>query len=228
MSTVRARSGDLQGHAIELSGVELLKLSVEPQLAPCRSSLSSRGSWLLQGQNHDYQLRRPYVRCGFDQARSSGSEMTWQQPACRSLQIFRDEAHAATHSRATKEGLSLFGEPETRTHSRETRTDVTDFSATGIANLTRTPLGRAKMRDWFLRPSLELNVIEQRHDAVECFLREDNREGAVVGNQPGSLPDADSSRLLLQCTSSTRSGPTFARSRTLRLFSRSLGVGACT
>ncbi|GAA5977825.1 hypothetical protein JCM10908_005110 [Rhodotorula pacifica] len=73
--------------------------------------------------------------------------------AFTSLQIFRDEAHASAHSQATKEGLSLFG----------------------ITNLARTPLGRAKMRDWFLRPSLELSVIEQRHDAVECFLREDNQ-----------------------------------------------------
>ncbi|KAG0658910.1 MutS protein msh5 [Rhodotorula mucilaginosa] len=108
MSTVRARAGDLQGHAIELSSVELLRLD---------------------------------------------KIMIINSDALTSLQVFRDEAHAATHSRATKEGLSLFG----------------------IANLTRTPLGRAKMRDWFLRPSLELNVIEQRHDAVECFLLEDNR-----------------------------------------------------
>ncbi|KWU42860.1 hypothetical protein RHOSPDRAFT_35589 [Rhodotorula sp. JG-1b] len=108
MSAARARAGDLQGHAIELSGVELLRLD---------------------------------------------KIMIINSDALTSLQIFQDEAHAATHSRATKEGLSLFG----------------------IANLTRTPLGRAKMRDWFLRPSLELSVIEQRHDAVECFLREDNQ-----------------------------------------------------
>lgn len=58
------------------------------------------------------------------------------------------------------------------------------FPLAGIANLTRTPLGRAKMRDWFLRPSLELNVIEQRHDAVECFLREDNRGWILLEDQP--------------------------------------------
>lgn len=48
--------------------------------------------------------------------------------------------------------------------------------SSGIAGIAKTPLGKAKMRDWFLRPALELEVIEERHDAVECFLREDNRE----------------------------------------------------
>ena len=32
------------------------------------------------------------------------------------------------------------------------------------------------MKQWFLRPSLELEVIKSRHDAVECFLRGENRQ----------------------------------------------------
>ncbi|GAA5933957.1 hypothetical protein JCM10213_008486 [Rhodosporidiobolus nylandii] len=73
--------------------------------------------------------------------------------ALASLQIFSDESHASAHSNATKEGLSLFG----------------------IVNLARTPLGRLLMKQWFLRPSLELDVIENRHLAVECFLRSENQ-----------------------------------------------------
>ncbi|GAA5944527.1 hypothetical protein JCM3775_003284 [Rhodotorula graminis] len=73
--------------------------------------------------------------------------------ALTSLQIFQDEAHAATGSSATKEGLSLFG----------------------IVNIARTPLGKLLMRQWFIRPSLELDVIEARHDAVECFIRDENQ-----------------------------------------------------
>ncbi|GAA6050088.1 hypothetical protein NBRC10513_001384 [Rhodotorula toruloides] len=73
--------------------------------------------------------------------------------ALTSLQIFCEESHASAHSRSTKEGLSLFG----------------------IVNIAHTPLGRALMRQWFLRPSLELDVIESRQAAVECFLRESNQ-----------------------------------------------------
>ncbi|GAA5820731.1 hypothetical protein JCM3770_005267 [Rhodotorula araucariae] len=73
--------------------------------------------------------------------------------ALASLQVFQDEAHAATGSSATKEGLSLFG----------------------LVNITRTPLGKILLRQWFLRPSLELGVIEARHDAVECFRRDVNQ-----------------------------------------------------
>ena len=69
-----------------------------------------------------------------------------------SLQIFEDENHASIHSDKTKEGLSLFG----------------------ILNGTKTSLGRALMREWFLRPSMSLDVIRARHDAVQCFLRSDN------------------------------------------------------
>ncbi|KZT37836.1 hypothetical protein SISSUDRAFT_1114147 [Sistotremastrum suecicum HHB10207 ss-3] len=66
-----------------------------------------------------------------------------------SLQIFDTESHAATQSSQTKEGLSLFG----------------------ILNNTRTAAGRVLMRDWFVRPSLSIQVIEGRHDAISCFLR---------------------------------------------------------
>lgn len=47
-------------------------------------------------------------------------------------------------------------------------------------NLTRTPLGNALMKQWFLRPSLELSVIKSRHDATECFLRNENRASVLL------------------------------------------------
>ncbi|KAK4699437.1 DNA mismatch repair protein MSH5, partial [Phenoliferia sp. Uapishka_3] len=71
----------------------------------------------------------------------------------RSLQIFSPESHASIHSNKTKEGLSLFG----------------------IMNTARSPLGRALLRKWFLRPPLVLETIQARHTAVECFLRHENR-----------------------------------------------------
>ena len=41
-------------------------------------------------------------------------------------------------------------------------------------NTTRTALGRSLLRTWFIRPSLSLQVLQARHDAVECFLRAEN------------------------------------------------------
>ncbi|KAL8291271.1 hypothetical protein RQP46_002249 [Phenoliferia psychrophenolica] len=76
--------------------------------------------------------------------------------ALSSLQIFHAESHASVHSDKTKEGLSLFG----------------------IMNTARTPLGRALLRKWFLRPPLVLATIETRHIAVECFLRNENQHVA--------------------------------------------------
>ncbi|KIY45215.1 hypothetical protein FISHEDRAFT_67145 [Fistulina hepatica ATCC 64428] len=72
--------------------------------------------------------------------------------ALRSLQIFEEESHASVHSNKTKEGLSLFG----------------------IINTTKTRLGRALLRTWFLRPSLSLDIISRRHDAVACFVHSEN------------------------------------------------------
>ncbi|GAA5920451.1 hypothetical protein JCM1841_004561 [Sporobolomyces salmonicolor] len=93
--------------------------------------------------------------------------------ALASLQIFDHETHASMHSSQGKEGLSLFG----------------------IVNIARTPLGRALMRQWFVRPSLELDVIEQRQATVECFLRLENYSAAdsirsnfrLIKNAPKSL-----------------------------------------
>ncbi|KAG5735367.1 Prohibitin-2 [Termitomyces sp. T112] len=75
-----------------------------------------------------------------------------------SLQIFENESHASVHSDKTKEGLSLFG----------------------ILNGTNTSFGRSLLRTWLLRPSLCLNVINRRHDAVECFMRPENLVSAGI------------------------------------------------
>ncbi|KAF9221022.1 hypothetical protein BS17DRAFT_713109 [Gyrodon lividus] len=69
-----------------------------------------------------------------------------------SLQVFESETHASIHSDKTKEGLSLFG----------------------ILNTTRTALGRSLLHTWFIRPSLSLEILKARHDAVDCFLRPEN------------------------------------------------------
>jgi hypothetical protein len=44
----------------------------------------------------------------------------------------------------------------------------------GILNQTRTPAGASLLRQWLLRPSTSLDIIRQRHDAVECLVHPDN------------------------------------------------------
>ena len=41
-------------------------------------------------------------------------------------------------------------------------------------HFARTPQGKALLRQWFLRPSLDLNVINERLDTASVFLRPDN------------------------------------------------------
>lgn len=72
--------------------------------------------------------------------------------ALYALQIFENESHASIYSDETKEGLSLFG----------------------ILNNTMTTLGRRLMQSWLLRPSLSIDIIKARHDAVACFTRSEN------------------------------------------------------
>ena len=44
----------------------------------------------------------------------------------------------------------------------------------GLLDNTRTTLGRSLLRTWLLMPSLSLEVINARHDAIECFTRPEN------------------------------------------------------
>ncbi|KAI7824065.1 muts domain V-domain-containing protein [Gamsiella multidivaricata] len=72
-----------------------------------------------------------------------------------SLQIFEDESHPSMHSsvHGRKEGLSLFS----------------------ILSQTKTSQGRYLLKQWLLRPSLDLSIIQTRHQSVECFTRTENQ-----------------------------------------------------
>jgi hypothetical protein len=50
----------------------------------------------------------------------------------------------------------------------------------GMLDNTKTTLGRSLLRTWLLMPSLSLDVIHARHDAVECFTRPENIDIANV------------------------------------------------
>jgi DNA mismatch repair protein MSH5 len=76
----------------------------------------------------------------------------------QSLQIIQTESHPNSHNQGpnsygAKEGLSVYGL---------------------FHHLARTPQGRHLLRQYFLRPSLSLTMINERLDAVGVFVRPDN------------------------------------------------------
>ena len=77
-----------------------------------------------------------------------------------SLQILHDEFHPHAHNQGpsgnasgSKEGLSVFGL---------------------FQNLTSTPQGTSLLRQYFLRPSLDLQLLAHRHETVRVLLLPDN------------------------------------------------------
>ena len=78
------------------------------------------------------------------------------------LQIIQSEMHPNSQMRgpeqsgsAAKESLSVYGL---------------------FQNLARTPQGKAKLRRLFLRPSIDLELINSRQQAIGFFLRQEHRE----------------------------------------------------
>jgi DNA mismatch repair protein MSH5 len=76
----------------------------------------------------------------------------------QSLQIVETESHPHSHnqgpkSSGSKEGLSVYGL---------------------FHHLARTPQGKNLLRQYFLRPSLNLDVINERQRAIGVLLRPDN------------------------------------------------------
>jgi DNA mismatch repair protein MSH5 len=79
-----------------------------------------------------------------------------------SLQILQSEFHPNTHMQGptksnpgVKESLSVYGL---------------------FRQLAYTPHGKHKLRQVFLRPSLDLNLIQERHNTIAILLRPDNAE----------------------------------------------------
>jgi len=77
-----------------------------------------------------------------------------------SLQILHSESSPNSHSQGptrtasgSKEGLSVYGL---------------------FHHLARTPQGKSLLRQYFLRPSLDVAVINERLDTASTFLRPDN------------------------------------------------------
>ncbi|PRP82029.1 mutS like protein [Planoprotostelium fungivorum] len=75
------------------------------------------------------------------------------------LQIFSTESHPSINGAGkAKEGMSLFG----------------------IMDKTRSPVGRSMFRQWFLRPSLDVQVIQDRLNTISFFLDSDHPRDVLL------------------------------------------------
>ncbi|TPX44569.1 hypothetical protein SeLEV6574_g04420 [Synchytrium endobioticum] len=122
----------------------------------CENMIASAGAlicWMvgsgLRSGDGDYDLSDFSVE-KIEQFKLSNF-MHLNMDAFVSLGIFSEELHPSMHSRRSREGLSLFG----------------------IMDTTRTAPGRALLRNWFLRPALDLDVLQERHEAIAYFVRPD-------------------------------------------------------
>ena len=81
------------------------------------------------------------------------------------LQIFKTENHPSMHQIGkSKEGLSLFG----------------------LLNKCKTPVGKKLLKQWFLRPIIDMDIITKRQNATSHFLLPDNLD--MVNGLKKNLP----------------------------------------
>lgn len=98
-----------------------------------------------------------------------------------SLQILDAESHPHSHNRGptkansgAKEGLSIYGL---------------------FHHLARTPQGRFLLRQQFLRPSLNLDAINERLNTIDIFLRPENDPS--LGTLVGILKNVGNMRIMM-------------------------------
>ncbi|KAK7535428.1 muts domain V-domain-containing protein [Phyllosticta citricarpa] len=126
-----------------------------------------------------------------------------------SLQIMQSESHPHSHnqgptkaSSGSKEGLSVYGL---------------------FHHLARTPQGKTLLRQYFLRPSTDLNVIHQRLFSISVFMRPDN--GPAMDNLTSILKKVRNMRVIMvnlrkgvNAGSGKKTGITSGIWTTIRLF----------
>ncbi|XJO78713.1 hypothetical protein BDV3_003111 [Batrachochytrium dendrobatidis] len=71
--------------------------------------------------------------------------------AMTSLHIFQEQGHPNIFRQAKRESLSLFG----------------------ILNFSQTQAGKMLLKQWIMRPLLDLDTIKERHDSIEWFIQQD-------------------------------------------------------
>ena len=99
-----------------------------------------------------------------------------------SMQILEDDFHPHAHNQGptnaasgSKQGLSVFGL---------------------FQNLARTPQGKQMLRQYFLRPSMDLPTLNVRHHAITVLLQPDNE--LAIQNMVKSLKNISNMKTALQ------------------------------
>ncbi|TPX38060.1 hypothetical protein SmJEL517_g00294 [Synchytrium microbalum] len=120
----------------------------------CENMISSAGAliaWLSQGGMREGDDEMSDFSVEKIEQFKLNNFMRLNTDAFSSLGIFSEELHPSMRSRRSREGLSLFD----------------------IMDTTRTAVGRALLKTWFLRPSLDLHILEERQEAIAYFVRPD-------------------------------------------------------
>lgn len=131
-----------------------------------------------------------------------------------SLQILDAESHPHSHNRGptksssgAKEGLSVYGL---------------------FHHLARTSQGRFLLRQYFLRPSMNLGTIEERLDTTSVFVRPDN--DSVLQSLTQNMKNIGNMRMVLinlkKGVSGSSKGGGFSRSIWVAIRAVSLITGA--
>ncbi|KAG8819348.1 MutS protein msh5 [Serendipita sp. 399] len=155
-----ARRGKVTAHPSLVqwcAGVRSGNFTIESTKAPlCFSTIGALLDYLIRaravdGLSRDIEELEQVTKIEFITLKDF---MQINKDALISLQVFLSEKHASIYSDAMKdkEGLSIYG----------------------ILNQTRTPMGSALLRQWLLRPSTFLDIIQQRHEAISCFIEAEN------------------------------------------------------
>lgn len=104
----------------------------------------------------------------------------------RSLEIFQPRLHPSTHQKKGKEITSLYR----KSHIQKQEPSVAGSFrriVIDLLNYTVSPGGTHLLKQWILRPSLSLEIINERQESVAFFMDMDQRKGSSIKKLFGYL-----------------------------------------
>jgi DNA mismatch repair ATPase MutS len=101
----------------------------------------------------------------------------------RSLEIFQPRLHPSTHQKKGKEITSLYRKSHISKHPNskgEGHSLVSFFIYIDLLNYTVSPGSTHLLKQWILRPSLNLTIINERQKSVAFFKAMDGCKGSFI------------------------------------------------
>lgn len=155
-----------QQHRVFPNSMQTFKVSTFHALATlidfeCVAQVQAVGALLFFLQSSMYRFQEATMQVADIVQNQSSMHMTVSADAFAALHIFATERHplyAAKGSGHSKEGFSLFS----------------------LLDRTRSRAGRQRLREWMLKPLIDVEEIAVRQDGVELFMMPDMQ--AAVGN----------------------------------------------